>query len=170
MTTKAKNVLVARCTCGQVEIEMTGPPIIGAACYCDDCQAAARKIEALPDASRVLESDGATEFLLFRKDRVQVRRGAERLDAHKLKPRTPTRRMVATCCNTAMYLDFRKGHWFSIYRARVGSNAPPLELRIQTRFMPEGFPAPTDVPTYRRFPLRFIGKLLAARLAMAIGR
>ena len=47
-----------------------------------------------------------------------MRDGAEYLEEWRLKPNSPTRRVVATCCNSAMFLDFTKGHWLSMYRNR----------------------------------------------------
>ena len=49
-----------RCTCGAVQCVATGDPIGTAVCYCDDCQAAAKQIEALPGAATVMDSDGGT--------------------------------------------------------------------------------------------------------------
>jgi hypothetical protein len=42
--------------------------------------------------------------------------GFPRVEEHRLKPDSPTRRVVATCCNSAMFLDVTKGHWLSMYR------------------------------------------------------
>lgn len=36
------NQPIARCACGSIELEVIGSPILGAACYCDDCQEGAR--------------------------------------------------------------------------------------------------------------------------------
>ncbi|WP_197038357.1 hypothetical protein [Billgrantia saliphila] len=89
---------------------------------------------------------------------------------YKIKTESPTKRVVATCCNSAMFLDFQKGHWFSVYRARFAGNAPPLQLRVQTKFKPENCDIPNDVPSYRTYPFKFVAKLMAARVAMLIGR
>ena len=39
---------------------------------------------------------------------------AHRIEARRLKPESPTRRMVAGYCDTPMFLDFTKGHWLTI--------------------------------------------------------
>ena len=64
----------------------------------------------------------------YRKDHVHCTQGASLLGEHRLKPESPTRRIVASCCNTAMFLDFTKGHWISIYRERL-----PLERTVVDR-------------------------------------
>lgn len=162
--------MIARCTCGNVEYEATGDPILGVACYCDDCQEGARRIEALPGAPRVLDPDGGASYILYRKDRIRCVKGADRLQSHKLRQKTDTNRMVATCCNAAMALIFDDSkHWVPVYRARL-QNAPPVDMRICTRFAPDAAAIPRDVPTYPGFSVRFIWKLLGARLAMALGR
>ena len=151
-------------------LEADGPPILGAACYCDDCREGARQIEALPNARPVLDPYGGSEYLLFRKDRIKCSKGAEHLRDHKLGRESPTRRVLAACCNSAMFLDFQKGHWFSVYRARFEGNAPPVQMRIQTKFRPEEREIPSDVPSYPKVPFTLIAKLLAARVAMVLHR
>src|SRR5712671_5622189 len=56
--------------------------------------------------------------LRHRKDRVHCVTGQEYLEEHRLKPDSPTRRVIATCCNSGMFLDFTKGHWLTMYRNR----------------------------------------------------
>ena len=95
---KDKQVM-ARCSCGQVEIEAWGKPIASVTCHCDDCQAAGLALAALPDAPVLLDAAGGTGNVLYRKDRVQVAKGGHLLEAHKLRPESKTSRMVAKCCN-----------------------------------------------------------------------
>jgi hypothetical protein len=40
---------------------------------------------------------------------------AHRIEARRLKPESPTRRMAARCCDTPMFLDFTKAHWLTIF-------------------------------------------------------
>ena len=165
-----KNHKTVQCSCGNVEIDVVGAPILGATCYCDDCQEGARQIGALEGASALMDEDGGTELLLFRKDRVQCLKGSDHLQDFRIKDDSPTRRVVATCCNTAMFLDFQKGHWFSIYRGRFGDQAPPIQVRIQTKYRPGNGSVDNPVPDYKSYPLTFIAKLLAARIGMLLGR
>ncbi len=163
--------VTARCSCGRVELETAGTPITCVACYCDDCQAGARQIEALANAPPVRDSDGGTAYLLYRKDRFRCSRGGELLQAFKIKDTSTTNRIVATCCNSGMFLHFDGGpHWVSVYRSRFLGKAPPLQMRIQTKFLPEAREWPTDTPTYKTYPVKFVGKLVAAKIAMMLGR
>ena len=163
--------LTASCRCGGVEIEATGAPIVSSVCYCTDCQRGSRQIEALPDAGSVRDDDGGTAYILFRKDRIKCTKGAELLKGYKLKDISITNRVVATCCNSAMFMNFDKGpHWISAYRARFRGALPPLQMRICTKFKPEHVVLPTDVPNYPGYPVGLIFKLLVSRLAMLIGR
>ena len=162
--------LVAACTCGRVALEAKGAPILTASCYCDDCQAAARLIEALPGAPRLLDADGGTSFVVYRKDRLGWTKGAELLKSYKLKETSPTKRMVAGCCNTAMVLGFDDAkHWVDVYRARVVGEAPRVEMRVCTRFKPGGAAFADSVPSYPGYSPRFLAKLLKARVAMLFG-
>ena len=77
--------LLASCACGQVEIEAVGAPIASTICYCDDCQAAAALIEAMPGAPSFREPDGGTSLIVFREDRVRCVRGEANLKKLKLR-------------------------------------------------------------------------------------
>jgi hypothetical protein len=96
--------------------------------------------------------------------------GLEYLEEHRLKPESPTRRVVATCCNSAMFLDFTKGHWLSMYRNRFPSGAPPLEMRVMTKDRRAGVELADDVPNYSTFSVKLVLRLLAARIAMGLRR
>ena len=166
MSVKQHISLTASCRCGAVVLEVTGPPIVHTACYCASCQEAGRRIEQLPDAPPVLDADSGTDLVLYRKDRVRCVQGGERLEAHRLKPESPTRRVVATCCNSAMFLDFTKGHWLTLYRARMPGPVSPLEMRVMTADRREGVVLPEDVPNYATHAGKFMWKLLAAWVRM----
>jgi len=163
--------MTATCACGAVAFEARGEPIVTSACYCDDCQTGGAQIEALPHAPAVRDTDGGTAYVLFRKDRIACTRGAELLRSYKLKETSATNRVVATCCNSAMVLNFDKGpHWVSAYRARFQGPLPPVEMRVFTKFKPAGVALPKDVPAYSSFAPGLIVRLLAARVAMLFGR
>jgi hypothetical protein len=149
-----------------VEYEAIGAPITSAVCYCASCQQAGRALEQLPAAPPVLEPDGGTSVILFRKDRVRCVHGREQLEAHRLRPDSPTRRLVATCCNSAMFLDFTRGHWLSMYRRRFPADAPQIEMRLMTKYRRAAVALDGDVPSHRGLSGGFMIKLLAARIAM----
>jgi Family of unknown function (DUF6151) len=156
----------ASCRCGAVQLEMAGAPIVHAICYCASCQEAGKRFERLPGAAPVLGPDGGTDFVLYRKDRVRCVQGGEQLKIHRLKPHSPTQRMVAACCNTAMFLDFTKGHWLTLYRAGISGTVPPVAMRVMTADRRAGVVLPEDAPNYPGHSGKFMWKLLAARIAM----
>jgi hypothetical protein len=163
--------MIASCSCGSVELEAIGAPIVGAVCYCDDCQEGARQIEALPNAGSVQDLDGGTAYIVFRKDRVKCTRGTQFLKSHKIREKSVTNRVIATCCNSAMFLNFDDSkHWVNVYRARIKGNVPPLHMRICTKYRSKNGDIPSDVPSYSGYPLKLLAKLLAARIAMLLHR
>ena len=166
MSDGATKTLLARCACGCVEYEAVGAPITSAICYCASCQKAGRDFEQFPNAPPVLDSDGGTAFVLYRRDRVRRRQG--HLREYRLKANSPTRRIVASCCNSAIFLDFTKGHWLSIYRCRLPPDAPKIEMRLMTQDRQAPGALASDVPNYRGRSGRFMAKLLAAWVAMKI--
>jgi hypothetical protein len=155
----------AACRCGKVELQIVGPPILRAICYCASCQEAGRQYQASPGADPVLAKDGGTDYVLYRKDRVRCVQGGDLLDERRLKPDSPTRRMVARCCNTAMFLDFTKAHWLTIYRGRLPGDMPPATMRLMTAVI-----LPVDMANHPGPSAKFIVKLLRAWLAMGFRR
>jgi hypothetical protein len=166
----ASSLRSVACACGRVQFQAAGAPMGRAVCYCDDCQAGGRAIEDLPNAQPVLDPDGGTSFLTYRDDRFKCVSGKDLLSEHRLKPTSPTRRMVASCCNSAIYLKFEPGFWASVYRRRLSADdLPPPAMRIQTKFRNSDLPLPDRAPCFRGIPARlFIGGFLA-RIAMIVG-
>jgi hypothetical protein len=154
------------CTCGHVALEATGAPILTATCFCHSCRSAAKRFEEAPGAPSVLNRDGGIDYSLFRKDRVAVVHGNNRLRAHKLTETSPTRRVVATCCNAPMFLDFTPGHWLSLYRDRLPDAAPAPEIAVMTGDLPPDHPQPCGLRAYAGRPPRFIFRLLTSFAAM----
>ncbi|NJM83510.1 MAG: hypothetical protein HC844_14470 [Tabrizicola sp.] len=155
------------CACGATRFFCTGRPIIVTECYCDSCRKAGAILEALPGAEPVLELSSGTLFVLQRKDRIAPVSGTEHLREFRLTPASSTRRVVAVCCNSPMFLDFAQGHWFSIYARRFPADAVPvLEERTMLKDMPKAFTPPRDARNSRSQSLRFFGVLFAAWAAM----
>ena len=163
-------VRTSSCACGRVQCQAVGAPILSAVCYCDDCQAGGRQIEALPKATPVLDADGGTPYLSYRDDRFSCTSGADLLVGYKIRETAPTQRFVASCCNSGMYLKFEPGHWVSAYRIRFEGDLPPIEMRTQTKYRLADTEIPHDAPSYRKYPLKLFRKLLGSRIAMVFGR
>jgi hypothetical protein len=162
--------LFAVCQCGKVKFEAVGGPILTGACFCTSCQEAGRQFEQLASAPPVLDGDSGTGMILYRKDRVQCMSGQEYLGEHRLTPDSPTRRVIAKCCNSAMFLDFTKGHWLSMFRNRFPAGAPPLEMRVMTNERRAGVELADDIPNYSGHSGKFMLKLIAAWIAMGFRR
>lgn len=157
----------ASCQCGQVALELDGKPIVSAACYCTSCQNAAEKFQLLPGAPVVLQSDGGTPFVLYRKDRVNCTKGAEQMKEIRLKPDSKTRRVIATCCDSPMFLEFTNGHWLSVYaRTLPDTERPPVEMRTMTVDRAGGGDFGDDIPSYKTHSGKFMFRLLGAWAAM----
>lgn len=157
------------CACGEVKIELTGAPLLASICHCDDCQRGSAQLEQLPGAPKILDSYGGSPYVVYRKDRVELVRGRVHLIEKRIEGEKNTKRVVASCCNSPLYLDFQPGHWLSIYQQRFDVPVPPARMRVQTRFMPSGDLPEDGLPLHRGFPFGMIAKLLAARIAMGVG-
>ncbi len=154
------------CRCGACRMQVTGPPIMAAECLCTSCLRAADRLEAMPGAGRVRSEIGGTAYVLCRKDRVRPVAGAEMLAQMRLRPDAPSRRVVATCCDTPMFLEFAKGHWLSLYADRWPPGArPAMQVRTMARDW-KGAALPDDIPNARSHTLRFMWRLMRAWAAM----
>lgn len=155
------------CACGAVRLETEGAPIISTECHCKSCHAAGQRLEKLPDMAPFREADGSTRYVCFRKDRVRFLSGTDRLAAHRLSSKAPTRRVVATCCNTPVFLEFANGHWLSLYSVLWPEKERPLpDLRTMTGDLPAGTELSAGVPSSGTHTMWFYYKLLAAWIAM----
>lgn len=158
------------CACGRVRCEAVGEPILSGVCYCTDCQEGGRRIEALPSAARIRDPDGGTPYLTYRDDRFRCLSGEDLLADYRLESRSRTRRVVASCCNSGMFLKFDPGFWVSTYRFRYDGDLPPIEMRTKTRHRRSETELPRDAPGYRGFPPRLFWRLIKARVAMLFNR
>ena len=169
--TKTNPNHVAQCRCDAVEIGAWSNPLVVAACYCDDCQAASGRLAASANGAPVASADGGTEFVVFRRDRIACTRGAENLKVMRLRDATKTRRMVAGCCATPMYVSFDdKRPWVSAFRASFGADAPPVQMRICTRFRRTEDKAKDDLPEHKGYPAAMILRVLAVMPRMLFSR
>lgn len=150
-----------QCDCGQVIFRTTGPHIIAATCYCDDCQKAARQLPIL------LDTDGGTAFVLHRKDKINPISGTDHLSEFKLNPTSRSRRIITTCCKTPMFFEFLDGHWLSIYKNRFNEEErPQTQIRTMTKYKNPDLVFNDSIPSPESHNFYFIYKLLTAWIAM----
>ncbi len=155
------------CACGTVRLEVERAPIVSAACCCTSCREAGGRMEALPDAPSILSEHGTTRFVLYRKDRVRFLAGRKHLAEFRLSPGASTRRVIATCCNSPVFLDFASGHWLSLYgNLWPESTLPPLQMRTMSKDLPSNAVLPNDVPNARTQSVTFFAKLFVAWVGM----
>jgi len=155
------------CACAQTRLEVWGDPILVSECLCDSCRSAAARLAELPGASSLLTPYGATPCVEVRKDRVRILAGAETLREFRLSPSAGTRRVVATCCNSPVFLEMKGAHWLSLYAQLWPADAQPqTELRTMVSDLDDPSDLPDDVPNLKTHSIRFYAKLFAARVAM----
>ncbi len=156
-----------RCRCGQTELSLTGAPILSCECACKSCGEAAALFAGLRDGADPRGPLGTTHFVLYRKDRVRCLAGAATMAEHRLTPRSGTRRVVATCCNTPVFLELEGGHWLSLYAGMWPDGArPAAQMRTMASDLPPGQSLPADLPNSRRQSLTFMWRLATAWVAM----
>jgi hypothetical protein len=160
----------AVCQCGQTKIALTGAPILVATCYCQSCRTAGHQFEQELGAPQTVNAGGGVDYSSYRKDRVKIAQGAGNLREYRLKPDSPTRRVVARCCNSPMFVDFTPGHWLTIFRNRLPGPAPESQMLLMTKDRLEGTKLPADIPAYETRPPGFLFKLVASWAAMGFRR
>lgn len=155
------------CACGRFHLEVTGEPLITAECHCNSCRAGSQQLAALPLARPMTADNGGTPYVLYRKDRVRFPAGTALLRGYRLSEKAPTRRVVTTCCNTPVFVEFSGGHWLSLYASLWDQTArPAMQIRTQTANVPPGTTLDSSLPSGGWTTAGFYGKLLAAWMAM----
>lgn len=158
---------IVGCGCGRTRLEVRKAPILVSECLCNSCRAAADRLATLPGARNILTSYGATPCAEYRKDRVRIRSGAEHLSEFRLSADSGSRRVVATCCNTPVFLELKGAHWLSIYLHLWPDEArPKAEMRTMTGDLPDASNLPGDIPNLKSHAVSFYAKLLGAWVAM----
>lgn len=153
------------CRCGKVHIVVSGAPIIRAECHCNSCRTAGARIEALPGATAFREDNGATRFVMYRKDRVRIESGQDLLVAYHLGG-SSTRRVVASCCNMPVFLEFKGGHWLSLYGTLWPAGMARPDIATVVGDAPAGTVLDDSVPSGGLVTAGFFARLLGAWVAM----
>lgn len=155
------------CACGRTQLEVQGAPILVSECLCDSCRAAAPRLAALPGARTMLTPIGATPSAEYRKDRVRIVSGADHLREFRLSADAGSRRVVAICCNTPLFLEMKGAHWLSLYLHLWPDGArPKVELRTMAGDLADASRLPGDIPNLKTHSVSFYIKLLGAWIAM----
>ncbi|TPM30880.1 DUF6151 family protein [Mesorhizobium sp. B2-3-4] len=155
------------CACGRTRLEVRGAPILVSECLCNSCRAAAGRLARLPGARDVLTSYSATPCAEYRKDRVRILSGAQHLSEFRLSADAGTRRVVATCCNTPVFLELKGAHWLSLYlQLWPAATRPKAELRTMTGDLADRSGLPDDIPNLKTHTVAFYAKLLGAWIGM----
>ncbi len=150
------------CRCASVTLQIDGPHIATVECLCSSCRKAAAVLNSLPDTFRLPDKAG-TPFVMHRKDRLRFLTGMDRLKEFRLSPDAGTRRVIATCCNTPVFLEMKGGHWLSLYAHLWPEGArPSLEMRTMTCDFEGHEDLPDDVPNLKQHSLAFYARLFGA--------
>jgi hypothetical protein len=124
-----------QCSCGAVEMRLTGTPVVQYVCHCDDCQAAHGK---------------AYSCSLYPTAAVSVERGKTDTFTQKTSPRTKCKH-----CGTYLFAEV-PGHPVRGVNADLlpeGMFSP--EFHMQCRYA--AAPVEDNLPHYKGIPARFRG-------------
>ena len=136
-------------------------------CCCNSCRdAGERFLKLSPDAS-TFAANGTVTFVMQRNDRLTIMTGEEYLAVHRLDETATTSRVLATCCNTPMYLQMKGGHWASIYGTLWDEDQRPApQMRTLTVDSPELSVLSNDIPNLKTHSITFYWRLFMAWVRM----
>lgn len=155
------------CACGETRLEVQGEPILVSECLCNSCRAAAARLTRLPGAGAILTAYQATPCAEYRKDRVHILSGAGHLREFRLSAGAGSRRIVAACCNTPVFLEMKGAHWLSLYlHLWPAETRPKPEMRTMVGDLDDRSSLPDDIANLKTHSVRFYAKLLKAWIAM----
>ena len=91
----------------------------------------------------------------------------DKLKEFRLSPKSGTRRVLASCCNTPVFMDVKGGHWLSLYGLLwPAKDLPALEMRTMTSDLAEPSLLPADVPNLKKQSWAFFARLIHTWVAM----
>lgn len=155
------------CRCGRTRLQVQGEPILVSECLCDSCRAADARLAALRGGSSMLTSYGATPNADYRKDRLRFLSGAEHLAEFRLSADAGSRRVVANCCNTPLFLEMKGAHWLTVYlHLWPQASRPRPTLRTMVGDLADASAVPDDIPNLKTHTVAFFAKLFAAWVRM----
>ena len=155
------------CHCGAVHLRVTDVPFAQPLCYCNSCGTGGERLAALPVSPPTVNASGGTAYRLYHKDRVEITAGKEHLVGYILTPQSKTRRVVASCCNTPLFLVFSGAHWLSMYNGLwPDAAAYRPDFMTQTGDAPDPAALPKDIPHGTMTTLGFYAKVFGAWAAM----
>ncbi len=155
------------CVCEETHLEVEKTPIASVECCCTSCRECSKRLQDLNGARQILTEYEATPYVMYRKDRIRFVKGHDSLREIRITPDAKTRRVVATCCNTPMFLEFAHGHWLSLYAGLWPADSrPPVQMRTMAMDLQPGVVLPNDMPNAKRQSVQFFFKLLNAWIAM----
>ncbi|MBU2871355.1 DUF6151 family protein [Colwellia sp. E2M01] len=164
---KSKTITRLACNCGQVRVDVQEEPILVTECLCSSCREAAERIISSLRVKSYLTSYGATGCAEYRKDRVEVISGFEQLKEFRLSSKSGTRRVIASCCNTPIFLEMKGAHWLSVYlHLWPDDTKPALNVRTMVGDIDDTSALPDDVPNLKSHTPSFYIKLLGAWIKM----
>ncbi|WP_375597249.1 hypothetical protein [Devosia sp. Naph2] len=121
----------------------------------------------LPPAFPIAADNGGIPYALYRKDRIRLPDGTAGLAEFRLSDTAPTRRVLTTCCNTPIFLEFEGGHWVSLFTGLWPENQrPEPRIRTQTGDVPDGVTLDDSLPAGTMTTAGFYAKLLGEWIAM----
>jgi hypothetical protein len=89
------------------------------------------------------------------------------LKEFRLKSDAGTRRVVAACCNTPVFLELNGAHWLCLYlHLWPEERRPKPELRTMTGDLADQSALPTDIPNLKTHSIVFFAKLFSAWVSM----
>lgn len=144
------------CACGETRLEVVGKPIESVECCCTSCREAGDRMQTL---NRTLMDHGTTPSAKYRKDRVRFVAGSDGLKSFRLPPDHSSDRVIATCCKTPVYLEFKGRHWLNLYdRLWPEGTMPAPTMRTMASDLPDGATQPSDIPNVRKQSVAFFAK------------
>jgi hypothetical protein len=126
-------ITTVQCSCGAVELELTGKPTLQYYCHCDDCQAVHGK---------------AFPVSLYPAPAVSVLRGDTATFTLRTTPRT-------RCKHCGTYLFAKVAGYGGVNAALLPEGMFHPEFHIQCRYA--AVPIRDDLPHYQGIPARFGG-------------
>lgn len=167
----------ATCACGEVQFEITGNPVIGIICSCNDCRVASKYVDKKAQTAGTANisadekgHDQCTSNCLFPLKDIKLVKGGDKIKKFRLKSKSTNIRTYTECCNTSVCMICGP---FPFVKMGFGvpfnyNTLPPPPSTTENAFArilgcealdPSKLPR-DHIPNYKTLPLWFGGRIM----------
>ena len=119
------------CTCGKVQLAIDSPSALRLVCYCKDCRGYYNMLNHLHSHNHaVLDPWGGVDYTQIYPSEIKVLKGQELIHTCLIRPKSPIRRVYASCCDTPLFTVGSNSALLNTHLLPNEEDKPDVRFRI----------------------------------------